>query len=74
MLRFDLSQNSYLGHFANLASGDGKVLFTVAFKEFETLEEFLLMLGQECLELGNCLILTGNTRDRDLVQRNWIGF
>ena len=73
-LRFDSSHSSSLGHLAYLASGNGsQVLFHVAFADRLMLELFLMRIGEECPQICNCLILTDNLHDTNMIQRYWIG-
>ncbi len=32
----------------------------------------MFLIGEQCPHIGNCLFLTSNTRDSDLIQRYWI--
>ena len=72
MLKFDTKHISSLGRLAYLSSGDGRILFHVAFKEMDMLEKFMMYIGLECEEIGTCLILADNLRDVELIQRYWI--
>ncbi len=72
MLKFDCSHTSSLGHLAYLSSGDGENLFTIGFNNWLLLERFLFLLGEKCPHFGDCLFLTSNSRDKDLLQKYWI--
>ena len=72
MLKFDCSHTSSLGHLAYLSSGDGENLFTIAFNNWLLLEQFLFLIGKQCPHIGECLFLTSNSRDKDLIQKYWI--
>ena len=42
------------------------------FIERALLELFMLHIGEECRELGECLFISARCQDRDMVQRYWI--
>ena len=71
MLKFDSTQTTGIGHVAQLKSGN-ELLFFIGFPNRDLLELFMLHIGEECSELGECLFLAGTPQDRDLIQRYWI--
>jgi hypothetical protein len=71
MLKFDTLRTSGLGHVAQLKSGD-ETLFFIGFPDRDMLEIFMMHLGVECREIGDCLFICGTTQDRDMIQQYWL--
>lgn len=70
-LRFNTINKSAIGRWANLTSGNGVCLFNIAFQRFEDLEEFVKIIGERCIELGNCIILAHTVQDMLLINNYW---
>jgi len=71
MLKFDSLHTTGLGHVAQLKSGN-ESLFFIVFPNRDLMEIFMMHIGDECHEIGDCLFLTGTSQDRDMIQRYWI--
>ena len=71
MLKFDSMQTTGIGHVAQLSSGN-TFLFIIGFPDRDLMEIFMMHIGVECQELGDCLFITGTPDDRDLIQRYWL--
>ena len=69
MLKFETLQTS-IGYVARLLSGTD-TLFFIGFPNTELLEIFMLHIGEECMELGECLFITATCQDRDMVKNYW---
>jgi len=50
----------------------GETLFMVKFDQVSHLEQFMREIGERCLELQSCLIVTSNSIDVARVQRFWM--
>jgi hypothetical protein len=66
-LRFDSTNN-----LAHLSTGVGETLFMLKFDQESHLEHFMREIGEKCLELRSCVILTNNSIDVARVQRFWM--
>ena len=55
-----------------MSTGVGETLFMVKFDQESHLEHFMREIGERCLELKSCLIVTRNSIDVARVQRFWM--
>jgi hypothetical protein len=76
-IRNSSSTNSFLfkisNNIAHLSTGVGETLFMVKFDQESHLEHFMREIGERCLELKSCLLVTRNSEiDVARVQRFWM--
>ena len=67
MLKFDSTQTTGIGHVAQRSS-ENTFLFFVGFPDRDLIVIFMMHVGVECQEIGDCLFITDTPDDRDLIQ------